>query len=229
MPNHTQQLFRQGRRRLRAMMPAARIAVKQGVRIFDANTLFDAMRPWVTEANMDALLIYKAPLGGWHCDLVLKNVPPGVPNTAGSPVAQPHDTLADAQSAAEDLMAFALKIADDNANTAAGPIQEARARGAFLLYDLSVRLYPDMLAKAVQSMPGNADGYGTKEFAIQRIKETLSELLPMGVTMETTAALSRNNSLLLMTVLHIAALSGVFAYPARVDAFPASPLRAWAP
>ena len=212
--------WRQGKRRLRAMLPSARVdaARMDGSEMKSASALYDAQRPYVTEDNLDTLVIYPAPLGGWHCDLVLRDVPHMVPNTLGSPVGQPFRTLADAEEFARTLLAMAVYLSRQ-AVPASRP-GHAPPGAAFLLRGITIRLRPDVVAKALGGAPEGAGRYPSKAVAIARIEDVLALYLPGEVTLERFNAMGRNEMARVMTVLHMAALTGVFAYPARVDASP---------
>ncbi|MGI4851991.1 MAG: hypothetical protein ACRYGR_08630, partial [Janthinobacterium lividum] len=75
-------VFLDGRRRLRQLLPWARAEARKTP--FDGvqhSPLGRAQIQYARTANLDALIIYAAPLGGWHADVVFKSVPPGTPNT----------------------------------------------------------------------------------------------------------------------------------------------------
>lgn len=216
--------YRQGRRRLRELLPWARAeARKPGYadsEIKEQSALGRASFSHVTEDNLDALVIYPAPLGGWHADLVLKHVPPGVPNTIGSPVGSPFPTRSAAEDGAKKTLVMMLVTAARNRASPAASLPPV-----FILYGWSMDLLPALFEEALALFPDRADGYGSKEAAAARIEETLAALCPAGFDGVAFNDWSHGDKVALMTVLHIAALSGVFAYPLRRDAPPASETR----
>jgi hypothetical protein len=212
----TPEEYRQGRRRLRELLPWARAeAKKPGAEIRGKSALYDTTAAYVTEDNLEALLIYPAPLGGWHCDVMFKDVPPAVPNCMGSPVATPFRTRAEAEDHGKWLLVSLLTIA-----------QQPKGNGnpVFLLYGAVLRLLPEAIAAAARAEPDSVDrGYGSKEHAVNRIKETLAEVCPEGFTVDAfNKTMAREKKARLLAVLHIAALSGLFAYPPRLDQPPAA-------
>jgi hypothetical protein len=53
-------------------LPIARARLNEVDRFELASPLGEAQLPYVTEDNLSAILIYQAPKGGWHADLLLK-------------------------------------------------------------------------------------------------------------------------------------------------------------
>lgn len=200
----SESIFRQGRRRLQTLLPWAKAEARRApAEVIQTSSLAAALAPYVTEANCDSLVVYRAPLGGWHADLIFKHVPPAIPNTMGSPVGNPLKTEAEAEEFAKRLLVMMLTAAD-RTPPASDPV--------FLLYGQAVRLIPQEL--------GETPGYASFDAAIDRIEDILSLLFPEGYTPERCAALSIEDTALLWGVLHMAALTGVYAYPARMPAPP---------
>jgi hypothetical protein len=70
-----------GRRLLKELLPWARSeAKKDSLKFEPKSALGRASMSHVSEDKLDAVMIYPAPKGGWHGDVVLKGVPPGVPD-----------------------------------------------------------------------------------------------------------------------------------------------------
>lgn len=204
----------QGRRRLQQLLPAARAHVrKHPPKDGGGTALGDAQMSHLTEANFDALVIYPAPLGGWHSDLLLRDMPPGLPNSVGTPVAAPLRTREDAEEHSALLLQFALYIIERNRTEKATP-----KKPVFLLYDYKIDLQPDVLEKSLAARPELGGGYSSVEAAESRIAELLAELAPGGF--KGTEGWSPEDLTRLWAVLHMAALSGLFVYPPRRDASP---------
>lgn len=212
--------FNRGRRLLRELLPWARAeARKEVARIEMTSPLGHATAAYVTEDNLDALLIYPAPMGGWHADVVFKHVPPAVPNTMGTPVERPCRTRQEAEEHGKRILVSLLLMAEQNkaTNPSAPP-------PVFMLCGATFKLLPELFEAALAMTPEGAGGpnggYSSKEHAIERIEEKLAELCPDGFDGKAFNGWERMKKAELLTVLHIAALTGVYAYPPRRDASP---------
>lgn len=209
-----------GRRLLRELLPWAKAEARKGEAKFKAtSSLGSATASYVSLENLDALLITPAPLGGWHADVVFKYTPPGIPNTMGTPVERPMRTRQEAEEAGKSILVMVCAIAASNEAAKPPP-----APPAFLLNGYSFKLVPEFFELSLTIMPGGAGGpnggYPSKERAIERIEETLTELCPEGFDGKAFNGWDQDRKCALLTVLHIAALTGVFAYPPRRDATP---------
>jgi hypothetical protein len=203
-------IVRAGRRRLRELLPWARAEArkdKEG-RVVRGTALADAVYPYVIEKNFEALVIYRAPLGGWHADLLLKGCPPGVPNAMGSPVAQPFRTHEDAEGGARSLLVTAVRITMENAKEAAEP--------AFLLYDSVITMNQDFLHGIEALRPPSY----TKERAIEMIADAITKTMPDGYSVAGFNELEHRAKSLVLSAVYVAATVGVLAYPPRRDATP---------
>jgi hypothetical protein len=204
--------FRKGRHRLRQLLPWARAEARKGHRTELQSMLAMGQAKYMVETNFDALIIYPAPLGGWHADLTL-NVPPGVPNSIGSPVAEPLLTRADAMEKAKQLLVVGLQIAADQALMSDG-------KPVFLLYDYAFKLSLEVTEQALKRFPDGCP-YGSPEWAAARIEQVLQVLCgDREFTGDDFEKWDKELQLKLMAVLHGAALSGLYAYPQRRDASP---------
>ncbi len=209
-----------GRRLLRELLPWAKAEANKGGGLhIPRSPLGRTTTAYVTHDNMDALMIYQAPLGGWHADVVLKRMPQGVPNVIGTPAGQPKRTRLEAEETGKELLVMLCAIANQNAAST-----EAKPEPVFLLHGVAIRLSSQVYDIASTLMPEGAGGpnggWDTKEIAISRIEGIVAELFPKGFSLAAANALSLQGKAELMTVLSIAALTGVFAYPPRTDATP---------
>lgn len=208
--------MRQGRRLLRALLPQARaLARKEGVRFRSMSELGQVNLSHIREDSLDAVLIYPAPLGGWHCDVVFRDLGHGLPRAMGSPVHMPHKTRAEAEESAVHRVAGLLAAAMENARSGTDPKEPV-----FMLHDVCVTLPSKVFAKLESLAPHLMRPYGSAEGAIARLEETLAELLPGGVTLEAIQALPKARRIQLRAVLQGCALHGVLVYPPRRDASP---------
>ena len=177
-----------------------------------AKATFNAM----TMDNLDAILIYQAPKGGWHCDLVLKDMPPGVPNSFGTRVETPCKTREEAEEVGRGLLA--ATIIHIKARQ-----KPEKPTPVFLLHGAEFKLLPEIFEITRQMMPDMlSDGgpYKTAIGAIHRIESVLEQLFPNGFDPDAFNNMDRDRQIVLLSVLHGATLAGVFRYPLRKDGVP---------
>jgi hypothetical protein len=203
--------IRHGRRVLEELLPWARAELdKLGDKVSFKleSALGQATATYVTEDNLDALLIYRAPRGGWHADVLFKKVPPGVPNVMGTPVASPCRTRSEAEEMAKRLLVTVLSIARQNkAPSPADPV--------FKLYDYVFTIPPQLLPLALAVMPEYATGYGSPLQASARVEQALEALCPEGFDGATFSDWPHDKKAKLLAVLAISTLSGLYVYPMR--------------
>lgn len=92
-----EQILEEGRQRMTEWGPRAKAEAEKelqdpkGVHMQATSALGNLALKSLTEDNFDALTVYEAEdkPGFWHADLVLKNTPIGVPDSMGTPVADP--------------------------------------------------------------------------------------------------------------------------------------------
>ena len=203
--------LRQGKRLLRELLPWARAELAKEHDYAEAETrLGEATLSYVTEDNLAALMIVRAPKGGWYADLVLKSVPPGVPNVIGTPVDTPLRTRAEAEERAKRTLVMALVVARRNAETKPQALPPV-----FTLCGWAIKLSPVVLPTALKLMPEGAAGYGTPLQAAGRVEATLDQLCPEGFDGEAFNTWPREKQARLVGVLHVAALSGLYVFPMR--------------
>jgi hypothetical protein len=199
-----------GRERLKAWLPEARRDVEQRgpALITPFSGVAKAMVPYINEDNFDALLIYPGPKGGWHADLMLKSVPPGLPNVLGSPKQSPLATRSDAVEMARSLLEMALAQAKLNRDA---PTETPPP--AFELYDWSFELNPKGLEIIEKVKPPDY----SPDRPIEFLEEVLAEFAPNGFDAEAFNTWPRKAQGRLVTALHLAALHGIFRYPLNLD------------
>jgi hypothetical protein len=206
--------FARGQRLLRELLPWARAeASKDDSKAEIESALGKAAVTYLTEENLDALIIYPAPKGGWHADIVLKTVPPGIPNVFGTPVAHPCRTRAEAEDTGKRLLVSLLILAGRNAGAKPAP-------PVFMLDGWTFKLLPELYDVALAAFPDRVNGYGTKLQAAGRVEAALDQLCPEGFDGDTYNTWPREKQAQLLTVIHIAVLSGLYAWPMRQDAAP---------
>jgi hypothetical protein len=206
MTRSDDEIMRQGRRRLKNLLPAARAAARRGDGgpLQARSGLAHAAWPHFRESNLDALVVYPAELGGWHADLRFKNVPPGIPRAIGTPVSAPLGSREAAEETAFRMLAGVLA----NMTPAV-----QRARPVFLLCGFEIPLDPEAFSEVLRALPEAGNGYGSAEVACARIREVLEDELPGGVSGDAWMALTNLQRQRVCAVLHMAALSEVYRYP----------------
>lgn len=217
--------LQRGRRRLRDLLPAARAKVRAGYSLENPSPLARAFGVHVREDNIDAVVVHPGPKGGWHCDVLLRDVPPGVPNCIGSPIATPFHTEREAEAYAVDALALALAMERDR-KAGALPL----GKPVFWLHDLTLELSPDVLQRAAKVRQESFDM--TRDDVIAGLRRTLSRLgLEHDATLEQVEALPEMDRVLLAANLHGAAACGLFTWPPRMDAPPGdeTPMRPMLP
>lgn len=206
--------MRDGRRALRALLPWARAELPNEPGVVELESVLGrTIAPYITEANLDALLIYPGRSGGWHADILLKNVPPGIPNTLGTPVGAPCRTRAEAEELGKHTLVTVLELARRNSPDAPRPPP------VFWLHDWSITLVPEILASARKTFP-DGGGYGSEDQAKWRVEQRLTEVCPNGFDGDDFKTWDIERKAHLLTVLHRAVLSGLFVYPMREPAPP---------
>lgn len=207
-----QQDVRQGVRRLHGLLPAARAAVRRNEhRVSDLSPIARAQQPWIREDNFLALAIYPAPLGGFHADLLLKDVPPGISNVLGTPVQSPCRSRREAETAAYAILCMALQLEADTKAACAMPDGDRQ----FLFYSVAVQLPARVYNEALDAFPDVEAGL-SEAVALERLDTITTELFGGTTpTYEQVIALSGSAQAALQAVCLVATLTGVFRYPAK--------------
>jgi hypothetical protein len=197
-------VYAEGRRRLQDWLPSAREdAVKTGQTMDAVSYRAKSVRPFINEANFDALLIHRHPKGGWQVNLLLKKAPPGVPTVMGSPEDTPIETHSDAVAFARMLLINLVRTSLDNQESPAETMPPT-----FHLYDWRVRLNTEVL-EVGQDVAHKLDGADV----IRRLKTMMTEICPDGFSPDLYGTWSDDTKGRLMTMIHIAAMAGIFYYP----------------
>ncbi len=213
-----ERLFRDGMRRLEQMLPAARAEAEAGCEIGDQSELLRRQAPFIREDNFLAVIIYPAPKGGWHADLVLKDVPVGYPDVLGTRAESPCRTKIAAHEFAKGLLVSALVIAQGHVG---GDTADKPTKPVFLLGNWTIDLEPMLFERlAALKHLGGLDGYGSKQAANERVASAVAQYFPDGISRTAFEDLPRDDYGRLVAVLHMAALNGVYTYPPRPDAPP---------
>ena len=195
-----------GRARLRRLLPEARriLADGNGPKIKVFSDIAKAMFAHVSESNLDSVAIYRAPLGGWHCDMILKHTPPGVSNAFGTPINAPLKSRETAEDHALNLVLMALTAVQQGT---------AEAPPVFELFDWTVTLRPEVLDEIEALDPSGRHGFMNKAHAHQRIESEIRSLERQGWAIQELDAWPRDPKAKLMILVHLAAKIGVLRHP----------------
>lgn len=183
-----------------------------------------AIRPHLTEDNLDAMVIHPAPHGGWHADVVLQEVPPGIANAIGTPVGKPERTRGEAGKAGLAILSMVLR------RRTPCPPPAIRPPPAFSLHGNDVPLLDSGYQALLGTYPDATEGYGSERAAPERLAGVLGELMPEGFTPGSWRMLPDAARCQIVAVVHVAALSGLLRYPPPGAATPSghpapSPIR----
>lgn len=196
-----------GRRLLRILLPRAEERSKTaGYSWKPMSALGRAQSPYLRVDNIDAVMIYQAPKGGWHGDVVMKQVPVGIPNVLGTPVENPCPSREMAVDMAVSLLAQII-----GGERIKGAVPPPIALPAFLFHGYEVNLVSDIL----ELIPG----YESTEHALKRLGEIEHELFPVGVPHD-ELRLEDERFRSFMAVVHMAVKTGVYRYPPKRDSEP---------
>lgn len=172
----------------------------------------------ISEDRLRAVCIYPAPMGGWHADVVFKNMPPGVPDTVGTSVGSPKPTREKALETGRDLLHLALATARQNAT---GP-HYPKPPPAFILHGSVFILKPEILAKYAAQKPAPVPGFDPRTFALHLIASILDDFCPQGFNGDVFNAWPAPKKALLLGAIHLAALAGVTRFPPPEVASPSA-------
>ena len=143
-----------------------------GARMVATSVMGGSVFSRIREENIHAVIIYRRP-AGWYADIVLDNVPVGVPNVIGTPTATPLGSREEAESSA--WLQFSSLMIQAHENEGKAPVEDLRH------FDLHgyVFTFPgalvDMTAQAGMLLPDEARG--TLEDARERLAAHLHAIM----------------------------------------------------
>ncbi len=209
---------REGQRILQEMLPKARELVAGGGYTGILNSdVARAQAPYLQESNLHYVTVTKGELGGWIADVWLREVPPGVAQGMGTPVARPFPTREEALDALTYLIAAALSTGK---TAKPAPIY-------FEFFEAVVELDPDTLAHMRQAAP-DAQNNGAAQMAAFALLDQMTETLWPGrnPSFEDVQGAEGRRASIIASTLAAAAITGVFRYPrppaAPVGRYPTS-------
>jgi hypothetical protein len=194
----------EGRRRLKRLLPGALDAVRSGA--VDARPVTEIVKvvaSHITLDKLDAVVISEGERGGWHVDVMFRNMPPGVSAAIGTPVQAPLPTRQEAQDHAPVLLAYVVKQALADKTPIANPVFEFHGGTVSI---------PSEVVRMLLDRGFGQSGY-TPEKALRRLAEIEAELFPEGVSPQRYEQLSPSQQTRLLSVMTMAAATGIFRYP----------------
>ena len=205
------------RRLLQEVLPWAREKLDEEEATFyeSHSALGEAALAHVTEDSLDGLHIYPGPKGGWHADVNFRGVPPGFPNSIGSPVQHPFATREEAMERGRYFVVMLLYIARQNANR-----PPPKSEPVFLLHGFGFKLKSKVPEMVASLMPELRDGYGSPLQAAGRIESFLDENCPDGFDAMTFPDWPQTKQVQLIMLLQGAVMSGLYRYPMIKDEAP---------
>ena len=85
--------IRQGEALLATLLPECRAELaRHSIGARPLSAVAQVQWRYFHERHLRAVCVYEGPKGGWYADLLLRDVPDGVPNAIGTPVQTPHAT-----------------------------------------------------------------------------------------------------------------------------------------
>jgi hypothetical protein len=166
-----------------------------------------ASAQYQTLKNAEAVFITEGELGGWIADIMFKSVPAGVYDMVGTPVASPHRTRAEAEQKAIIMLAGLI------AKERSGMVDEA-APPVVLYRGHELALDPELLVR-VKDIPRVR-----RTLAVKLLDEMEDRIFPDGFDQQLLETLPLDETLVLVTTLHFAALAGILRYPENQPATP---------
>ncbi len=164
---------------------------------------------FVTMENLESIVIYQAPLGGWHADVLLKNVPPGIPNVMGSPVAAPFKTKEQAFEGAQHILTAVLLLMKYEKPKEVNP--------TFHFFDYVFTLNQEIFNNLREK--GLSSEKFMKSSCIDMMDDFMSTFFPNGYKNDYDKWDSKIKQLFL-TIIHMNVFAGNYHYPPRQHGLP---------
>lgn len=157
--------------------------------------------------------VYQGERGGWYFDLTFKDLPPGVPNVLGQPVAYPLETREEAINGAVSMLAMLISTRD---KTLPG---HEDAEAVFPFDDVVITL-PSVLIRALESAPVPVPDFG---YVCDRLDETRRQFAGDGtMTEDVMGRLTDDQRMQVFTVVAMAICRGIARWPQFEEGVPKS-------
>ena len=190
--------FRDGEVRLREVLPKAHaLARESGYKAETPNPAAAALLPHITDDNLRSLMVYPVEKG-WVADLVLVDLPGGIPSRIGIPEREALPTREEAVAEGFHMLVGLLAVSEF-------PI--------FELHGVGIPLSRVVLDNIRKTREGSVKGYSGQVEAHERIETILAAVMPNGFNLEAFKGLSAKERAYINVILHFSALSGVVVHP----------------
>lgn len=198
----------------------ASTSYKEGKYSADAYSLLaQSMLPHLKKNSMKALHVYEADLGGWHCDLELRGMPPGINSVLGTPVAMPCETREKAEEFGDLIVASILSFIEKGSST---PIDPSLKDGKITYFEFHRHSFPlpiEMLEFMKTVAPPDID----EAYAQKRLRDMEALYVVDGeFDGERWNNLPKETKLEFISVLVVATLHGIPRWPPNEAAPPRS-------
>lgn len=212
------------RRMLASLLPEAkdRIGEINNFGTVDVPDMFLGILSRLTEANLEGVHIYPAPLGGWHADIAFKDMPPGIPQVVGTPKAMPCNSREDAVDHAVANLSVMLTAMRNRPSNA-----EARKDYAVFQYDSATIFVPiEIMSELKKALRGNKTAESKRETEMHVI-EHLIEIGrkfrgPEGLTEDVYDALPIESQ---KEIVMVSAMALAVGYPRWPETAPMPPTK----
>lgn len=157
--------------------------------------------------------VYQGDRGGWYFDLSFKDLPPGVPNVLGQPVAYPLETKEEAINGAISMLAMLVKTRDKILP------RHDDAEAVFPFDDVVISL-PSDLIRTLAAAPFPPPEY---EYVRGRLDEIRRQFAEDGtMTGEVMDKLTEDQRMEVFTVVAMAICRGIARWPQSEEGVPKS-------
>lgn len=169
--------IREGRARLAEALKGAREEARASMQDHDTSlqtgtTLGHTLFSRLKEENLDALIVHRG-VKGWYADILLKDMPAGLPVVFGTPSKMPHSNRALAEADGKMMLVTAFRaILERETISRDTHVEDIRP---FELYGVTYRIpgeLVDQLQPMVDSLP--EDFVGTRESVTERLLSLVS-------------------------------------------------------
>ena len=194
---------------------------KEGRYSAEAHSLLaQSMLPHLKKNSMKALHIYEADLGGWHADIELRGMPPGINSVMGTPVASPCETREEAERLGDLFVATVLSFIEGKVKVKeTDPILKEGKVAFFEFHGASFPLPIEMLEFMKTVAPNDVD----ETYAKMRLKDMEALYVVNGkFDSEKWDKQPRETQLEFISVLVVAMLNGFLRWPPNEAAPPKS-------
>lgn len=201
------------RKTLKAIYPLALEKKKlfdEGKFETSSSRMFNNSAQYLNEEKIAGIHIYSAPLGGWHADICLKDMPQGVPSIYGTPKINPCGSREEAVEAATNTLAMLLWYIETQNGL------DTASKVALFEYD-------EVGIEIPQEVVDQLSEIGTlgSDYVKRRLDELRGELFfGEPLTKEMFEAFDQDTQLRVVSVFAVALHEGIFRWPESKDGHP---------